>query len=154
MNYQGYLISDYATALDKSKQPWLLPDDAQFELYDGFVYRGVWQKRDGYSQYATGQRAGTPYCESRMINTVTVNALQVADGIITTFTFTVAGTSKPLRRGGFRAIDKDAGSVQQQIIQDNGLGSVKVGCRSYDYLRVRYPSRPSCDGGDEFLYSD
>lgn len=41
MNYQGYLIANYATGLDKELQPWLLPDDAQFELLDGFVYKGV-----------------------------------------------------------------------------------------------------------------
>jgi len=41
MNYQGYLIANFGTGLDKERQPWLLPDDAQFELLDGFVYRGV-----------------------------------------------------------------------------------------------------------------
>lgn len=127
MNYQGYLIANFDTGLDKERQPWLLPDDAQFELFDGFVYRGVWEKREGYSQFATGQRGGVPYTESRMIHSVTVSANEVPDGMITHFTFNVAGTSKPLRRGGFRAIDRNAGGVQIQIIEDNGLGGTKTG---------------------------
>lgn len=127
MSFQGYLIANFDTGFDRERQPWLLPDDAQFELFDGFVYRGVWQKREGYSQFATGQRAGAPYCESRMIHTVSVSANEAPDGVITTFTFPVAGTSKPLRRGGFRATDLTALGVQAQIIQDNGLGGVRSG---------------------------
>ena len=46
MNYQGYLIANSETGLDRERQPWLLPDDAQYELLDGFVYRGVWQNRE------------------------------------------------------------------------------------------------------------
>lgn len=127
MSYQGYLIANFDTGFDRERQPWLLPDDAQFQLFDGFVYRGVWQKREGFSQFATGQRGGAPYCESRMIHAVTVSANEVPDGIITHFTFNVAGTSKPLRRGGFRAIDRTALGVQAQIIQDNGLAGTKTG---------------------------
>ncbi len=127
MQYQGYLISNFDTGYDRERQPWLLPDDAQFELLDGFVYRGVWQKREGFSQFATGQRGGSPYCESRMIHTVTVSANEPADNARTMFTFTVSGTTKPLRRGGFRAIDKTALGVQSQIIQDNGIGGTLAG---------------------------
>lgn len=62
-----------------------------------------------------------------MVHTVTVSALEVPDGVITTFTFTVAGTTRPLRRGGFRAIDSTALGVQSQIIQDDGVGGTRVG---------------------------
>ncbi len=41
MQYQGYLIANYATGYDRERQPWLLPDDSQETLLDGFVYRGV-----------------------------------------------------------------------------------------------------------------
>lgn len=138
MNYQGYLIANFETGFDRERQPWLLPDDAQFELFDGFVYRGVWQKREGYSQYATGQRGGSPYCESRMVHTVTVSANEVPNGIITTFTFNVAGTTKPLRRGGFRAIDYTALGVQAQIIQDDGLGGTKTGSNGVINTTINY----------------
>ena len=127
MTYQPYPIAQFATGLDKELQPWLTPDDSQFELFDGYIYKGVWQKREGYSQYATGERASAPYTESRMVHTVTVSANEVPDGIITSFTFNVAGTTKPLRRGGFRAIDRTALGVQSQIIQDDGLGGTLVG---------------------------
>jgi hypothetical protein len=39
--YQGYLIAKYATGYDRQLQPWLLPDDAMFQLFDGYVYKGV-----------------------------------------------------------------------------------------------------------------
>jgi hypothetical protein len=80
MSYQGYLIGNFGTGLDKELQPWLLPDDAQSELFDGYVYRGVWQKREGYSQYATGQRGGVTYCESRMVRHVTNQLFGVGNG--------------------------------------------------------------------------
>lgn len=41
MNFQGYLIANNATGLDKERQPWLIPDDAQTSLFDGYVYLGV-----------------------------------------------------------------------------------------------------------------
>ena len=44
MSYTPYLIANYATGLDQSRQPWLLPDDAQEDLFDGYVYRGVMSK--------------------------------------------------------------------------------------------------------------
>lgn len=61
-----------------------------------------------------------------MIHTVSLNAVEVPDGVITTFTFVVSGSLKPLRRGGFRALSKRLG-VQNQIIQDNGIGGTLAG---------------------------
>jgi len=125
--YQPYLIANFETGYDRERQPWLLPDESQFELFDGFVYRGVWQKREGYSQLCTGQKGGVPYCESRMVHTVTISANEVPDGMIDTFTFTVSNTYHPLRRGGFRAIDTTALGVQAQLIRDNGVGGTLSG---------------------------
>jgi hypothetical protein len=62
-----------------------------------------------------------------MIHTVTVSSTVAADGVLTSFSFVVAGTTKPLRRGGFRAIDKTSAGVQSQIIQDNGIGGTLGG---------------------------
>ena len=39
-SYSPYLIAKYATGLDNAVQPWLLPDEAQETIFDGFVYRG------------------------------------------------------------------------------------------------------------------
>ena len=80
MNYQSYLIAGFATGLDKAVQPWMLPQEAQFELFDGYVYRAVWQKRQGYSQFATGQKGGTSYTESRMIHHVTNQLFATGNG--------------------------------------------------------------------------
>jgi hypothetical protein len=120
MTYQGYLIANFDTGFDRERQPWLLPDDAQFELFDGFVYRGVWQKREGYSQFATGQRGGAPYCESRMIHTVTgfatVGAINSSNRVFTA-SLTVP-VNQAIRRGSVTVV----GTVPVQSFTDNGLG--------------------------------
>ena len=68
MSYSGFLIANYATGLDRELQPWLLPNDAFVDLFDGFVYRGVTRKRDGYSGFANGLKS--TYTESRMVHRV------------------------------------------------------------------------------------
>lgn len=115
MQYQGYLISNFDTGYDRERQPWLLPDDAQFELFDGFVYRGVWQKREGFSQFATGQRGSAPYCESRMVNRITAEAYGTGNGTKGPYTHTAA--KLPVRRG---TVTITAGG---QSAVDNGLGA-------------------------------
>lgn len=112
--YQAYLIANFANALDNSRQPWLLPDDAQESIFDGFVYRGVWQKREGYGYYADGQEGGQPYCESRMVHNVMDEAFGTGNGTKGPYTYTVANI--PLRRG---TIVITAGG---QSARDNGLG--------------------------------
>lgn len=126
MTYQPFLISNFATGFDRERQPWLLPTDAQDQLLDGFVYRGVWEKREGYTQFANGQRGGFPLTESRMVHTVTLTPTSGAiDGANHTYTFTlpVPPPSEPIRRGGVRAI----GSNPIQLIQDNGIGGTRSG---------------------------
>jgi hypothetical protein len=66
MAYTPHLIANFATGLNNRMQPWLSPDDAQLELLDGFVYRGVMSKRAGYEYFATGQQGGSAYTESRI----------------------------------------------------------------------------------------
>jgi Ubiquitin-activating enzyme E1 FCCH domain len=116
MTYQPYLIANFATALDKRLQPWLSPDDAQLQLYDGFVYRGVQSKREGYNYFATGDRSGAPYRESRIIHTLTaVPMVGTIDGV--NRTFTLAGTAQ-IARGSVVV----TGSNPAQVLTDNGLG--------------------------------
>ncbi len=119
MTYTPYLIANYSTGLEKRLQPWLLPDDAQQELYDGFVYRGVLGKRDGYNYFATGELPGPgPYRESRIVHTLTaVPAAQAANGILVTFT--LAGTG-PIARGSVTV----NGSNPVVVGTDNGLGLI------------------------------
>jgi hypothetical protein len=96
-SYVPYLIAKFATGLDRAVQPWLLPDDAQDSLFDGFVYRGVWNKRPGYDQFATGQEGGSTYTESRIIVTVTMEAYGTGSGVAGPYTHTAANI--PLSRG-------------------------------------------------------
>ncbi len=135
MSYQPFLISNFATGYDRERQPWLLPTDAQDVLLDGYVYRGVWQKRDGFDQFADGERGGSPYTESRMVHTVSIDSNETPDDIITEFTFDIPSILlspnpiQALRRGGFRAEENTTADppVQVQIIQDNGLGGTLSG---------------------------
>lgn len=116
MSYQPYLISNYATGLDRQLQPWLAVDDAFYELFDGYCYRGVTNKRDGYSAFATGRKSS--FVESRMVRGIT--AATPATGAINgsnkvyTFTFTA-----PVARGSITI----TGSNPAQVVVDDSNGS-------------------------------
>ena len=115
MSYQPFLIANYATGLDRELQPWLLPNDAFVDLFDGFVYRGVTSKRNGYSGFANGLKS--TYTESRMVHTLgPVNMTGVIDGINQTFT---ASLTTPVSRGSVQ-VD---GSNPVQVLNDDGDGT-------------------------------
>ena len=116
MTYQPYLIANFATGVDTRLQPWLSPDDAQEELFDGYVYRGTMSKREGYKYFAIGERDGSPYRESRIISTLTAVPLV---GLIngTNTVFTLAGTAQ-IARGSVVV----TGSNPAQVLTDNGVG--------------------------------
>lgn len=126
MSYQPFLIANYATGIDRSVQPWLAADDAFIEIFDGYVYRGVTQKRDGYSGYANGD---TIYTESRMVHTVVDEAYGTGDGTVGPFTHTAANI--PLSRGSITI------TADTQTATDDGLGgfvtSPAGGSGSVDY---------------------
>ncbi len=116
MTYIPYLIANYSTGLDKKLQPWLIPDDAQEQLFDGYVYRGTMSKREGYNYFATGERGGSAYRESRIVHTLTAVAMVgTIDGA--NRTFTLAGTAQ-IARGTVVV----TGSNPAQVLTDNGLG--------------------------------
>jgi Ubiquitin-activating enzyme E1 FCCH domain len=114
MTYSPFLISNYATGLDRELQPWLLPNDAFVDLLDGFVYRGVTRKRDGYSGFANGLKS--TYTESRMVHTIGPVAMTGAiDAVNMHFTATL---TTPVSRGSVTI----NGSNPVQVLTDNGLG--------------------------------
>lgn len=118
MTYQPHLIANFATGLDKKLQPWLIPDDAQEQLYDGYVYRGTMSKREGYNYFAIGEKGGAPYRESRIVSTlVDVPAVETPDGVV--LTFTIPGTGQ-IARGSVTV----NGSSPLVTGVDNGLGLV------------------------------
>lgn len=116
MSYQPYLISNYTTGFDRELQPWLLPNDAFVELLDGYVYRGVTKKRDGYSGFANGIKS--TYVESRMVHEIVdvVPATGVIDGANKTFTWTL---TTPVARGSVTI----TGNNPAQTLTDDGLGA-------------------------------
>ena len=129
MSYQPYLIANFATGLDVHYQPWLSADDAQEELYDGFVYRGTMSKRNGYVYFANGLSGGAPYRESRIVHTLTaipmVGAINSSNHI-----FTLAGTSQ-IARGSVTI----TGSTPSQIVIDDGFGNLTgAGTGTVDYV--------------------
>lgn len=114
MTYTPYLIANYATGLEKRLQPWLLADDAQEELFDGFVYRGVLSKRSGYNYFADGQRGGQPYTISRIVANFVLG-----NGTVGPYIFTLART--PITPGTVSITDG------VQIVTDNGAGVLTGG---------------------------
>ncbi len=129
MTYTPYLIANFATGLEKRLQPWLIPDDAQEELLDGYVYRGVMSKREGYNYFAIGERAGSAYRESRIIHTLA--AVPIV-GVINSInkTYTRAGTAQ-ISRGSVTI----TGSTPLQVVTDNGSGVlVGAGTGTVNYL--------------------
>jgi len=119
MSYTPYLIANFNTALDKKLQPWLIPDDAQEELLDGDIYRGVMYKREGYTYFAIGEKAGLPYRESRIVTSASaiVPSTGVIDGVNATFTFVAPAN---IARGSFVV----TGSNPAQVLRDNGQGLI------------------------------
>lgn len=116
MTYQPYLISNFSTGLEKRLQPWLIPDDAQEEMFDGFVYRGVMSKREGYNYFAIGERGGAAYRESRIVSASTGIALTgTIDGVNQAFTL---AANPQIARGSITI----TGSNPSQILSDDGNG--------------------------------
>ena len=113
MSYLPYLISNYATGIDRQLQPWLAPDDAFYELFDGYVYRGVTNKRDGYSGFANGIKS--TYVESRMVHTISAFATgQTNTGAVLS---NINLPYTPISRGSVVVTD----GVESH--SDNGLGA-------------------------------
>ncbi len=118
MTYTPYLIANFASGINKRLQPWLIMDDAQEQLFDGYVYRGTMSKREGYVYFATGGQGGSTYRDSRIVHTLTaVSAAEVPNGIIVTFT--LAGTAQ-IARGSVTV----NGSSPVVVGVDNGLGVI------------------------------
>ncbi|MFI0477778.1 MAG: ubiquitin-activating E1 FCCH domain-containing protein [Candidatus Rhabdochlamydia sp.] len=115
MSYQSFLIANYSTGVDRELQPWLLPNDAFVDLLDGYVYRGVTRKRDGYSGFANGTKS--TYTESRMVHQISAvaPATGAINGINATYTWTL---TTPVARG--RVVI--TGSNPVQVLTDNGIG--------------------------------
>lgn len=118
MSYQPFLIANFATGLDKEVQPWLLPNDAFTELFDGFVYRGVAQIRNGYAGYAVGLNSIA--CESRIVHNISASSkIQTGDidGLNDTFEIQVFPDIIP----GSLVI---SGSNPVQVVTDDGIGGL------------------------------
>ncbi len=115
MSYSSFLIANFATGYDRELQPWLLPNDAFTDLLDGYVYRGVVTKRDGYNGYAIGE--DSTYTESRIVHHLAsvAPATGVINGVNKVFTFTF---TTPVSRGSITI----TGSAPVQVVTDDGLG--------------------------------
>ncbi len=122
MAYQPYLIANFATGIDKQLQPWLSPDDAQQQMFDGYVYLGTMSKREGYNYFATGQVGSIPYCESRIVGHINTEQARTSGGVLVTGNGTAGPyllriQNLPLRRG---SVAITAGA---QSALDDGLGA-------------------------------
>jgi len=116
MSYTPYLISNYSTGYDREVQPWLLPEDAWVDLLDGFVYRGVTQKRDGYLGFATG--LNSVRTESRMVHNITYSYTVTGDIDGVNDAYTIQLTT-PVTIGSVHVF----GSNPVQQLDDDGAGA-------------------------------
>lgn len=124
MNYESFLIANSSTGLDKSRQPWLIPNDAFDEIYDAYVDKGVINKRQGYNYYAIGGQSNAPYCESRMVTRITSQPTTsvkdvVVDGNATAGPYVFRLKSIPVRRGTVTITDVTGA----QSVVDDGAGA-------------------------------
>lgn len=130
MSYTPFLVANMSTGIYDKLQPWLIPDDAQQRLFDGFVYRGVMSKREGYVYFATGQRGGTPYRESRIVHLLenVVPTSGSIDGTNAHFEFAL----QPQIARGSVVITGDSPA---QVLTDNGIGGFTGdGTGTIDYI--------------------
>lgn len=133
MSYQNHQIANFATGLETDKAPWMLPDDAQEEIFDAYIEHGIINKRDGYKFYAYGLQGGAPYCESRIVKEVTgVSMTGAIDSANQTYTTTVTAPNLPIRRGTFVV----TGTNPAQTATDDGDGGFTgdVSAGSINYL--------------------
>lgn len=103
MSYEPHLVANYKTGIQKDLQPWLIPDEAQEQILDGYVHHGVMRKREGYSPYANGIRDSEPWCESRIVQRVEDEATGRTNngGVLANFTL----SNIPVRRGNVTISD-------------------------------------------------
>ena len=117
MGYQPQQFKDFKTGIQEDKQSWLIPDDAQQELNDGYIHHGQILKRDGYRFLATGEQNNAPYCESRIVKAETATMDGNLDGINQIFTDTL---NTPVRRG--TAVFSTG--TPAQTVTDDGEGTM------------------------------
>ena len=104
MPYKPFPIYSFSSGLDLGKEPWLIPKDAFSSIKNAFIYKGVLQKRKGYSEW------------ERFVHFVNDEALgTTVDGELT-YNGTLA--HYPLRPGDL--IISDSGGV---IFTDQGDGT-------------------------------
>lgn len=114
MGYTPFTVFNYSQGLVKNRQDWLIPEGAFAELLDGYVLDGVLQSRQGYSQYATGEKGGASYCESRMVSRFNDVALSGSGAAWS------ATLSTPVRRGTITV----TGVTPSKTLTDDGEGNL------------------------------
>src|SRR5260221_3286846 len=58
--YQPFIISEFKTGLFNYQQPWIRPLDAFEPLTNAYIYRGIVNKRAGFSQFGASLSDGNP----------------------------------------------------------------------------------------------
>ena len=106
VSYQAFPIMDFRKGRVDKKQPWLIPEDAFELISNGFIRKGVLQKRLGYSQFA------------EMV--YFVSAENIADTSQTGATHTLSNIpARALKAGSVVITDSGGGP---QTLTDDGAG--------------------------------
>lgn len=105
--YKPYLISNFRTGYDYEVEPWLLPRDAFKKLYNAYLYRGIINKRRGYTEFV------------HLAHSKTAEAYATGNGSDKTYTHTAA--KKPIRAGSLTVTGPGAGA---EVFTDNADGTL------------------------------
>lgn len=113
MGYTPYLVAPSTTGVSKFLKPWLNPEDSLVDMQDCYCYRGVIQKRYGYSLLA------------EFPDSVGVYHLGAGDGTTTAFTGTVpyATVGFPIGKRSLEISHTNGGSLVTDGV-DDGAGNI------------------------------
>jgi hypothetical protein len=115
VNYQAFPIMDFRKGRVDSKQPWLISEDAFESISNGFIGKGVLQKRLGYSQFGEMSHS--------VLNEAVADTTNPVQGTLSNF---------PVRNSVFAAIFTDSTGTPQVMRYDGAGGFTGDGTGTLD----------------------
>lgn len=111
-SYQPFLVAPFNSGISTYLKPWMQPDEAFTEMEDAYVYRGVVQKRYGYSLY------------DHFPNAVGIYHLGTGNGTTTIFNGTLPYTTlAPIGKRSLEIRHVNGGTVVTNGV-DDGTGTI------------------------------
>lgn len=117
-DYECYFIGDMRHGVEEGLEPWLLPKDAWSEINNGFLRRGVLNKRNGYTEFA------------RMIHAVDDESI----GALGSKNYSGTLSNIPIREGDLSFTDgtQDIDDDGDGTLSGDGSGTINYTTGAYD----------------------